>query len=86
MLRKVVDKSRLCLCTIHQPSSEILDLFDSVVLLSAGRVVFSGSVQDATQHFVGLGYRLSAESGSAVDVMLDICAKRVAPVNLAVVF
>lgn len=36
---------------IHQPRFETLQLFDDLILLSAGYVVYAGPVQDAVNHF-----------------------------------
>lgn len=44
------------LMTIHQPRTDILNLFDKVILLSGGKTVFFGSVADAITHFTELGY------------------------------
>lgn len=41
-VRKLVDKNITCVSTIHQPSPEVYALFDNIVLLSAGRVIFAG--------------------------------------------
>lgn len=39
------------LCTIHQPSPEVLKCFSSVMLVADGSLVFSGSVDDAINFF-----------------------------------
>lgn len=43
-LRKVARRGCAVLCTIHQPSSEIFELFDSVILLKEGRFPHQRSV------------------------------------------
>ncbi|RHY20881.1 hypothetical protein DYB25_008186 [Aphanomyces astaci] len=43
-------------CTIHQPSSVVFNLFANVVLLANGQTVFSGSPQHALSHFASLGH------------------------------
>ncbi|DAZ96398.1 TPA: hypothetical protein N0F65_012479 [Lagenidium giganteum] len=44
-VRKVADSGRTILCTIHQPSSEVFHLFDSLLLLKrGGEVVFFGDL------------------------------------------
>ena len=43
------------LCTIHQPSSEIFQLFDNLILLSMGRQVFAGPLADAKKFFAEQG-------------------------------
>eukprot|EP00760_Papus_ankaliazontas_P017239 PhM_4_TR17079/c0_g1_i1/m.87245 len=50
------DHHRTVLCTIHQPSSELFALFDDVLLLSAGRVVFQGPREEAKLFFAQHGY------------------------------
>jgi energy-coupling factor transporter ATP-binding protein EcfA2/ABC-type multidrug transport system permease subunit len=44
------DKTAI-LCTIHQPSSEVFDLFSRSILLSDGHVMFNGECKDINQHF-----------------------------------
>lgn len=43
-------------CTIHQPSSDIFALFDDLMLLLSGRVVFNGPAEEAVPHFAEAGY------------------------------
>ena len=48
---------RTVIFTIHQPRSNIYALFDELVLLSKGRVVYSGPAQQQViDHFYALGY------------------------------
>ncbi|XP_052205679.1 ABC transporter G family member 1-like [Diospyros lotus] len=44
------------LASIHQPSNEVFDLFDSLCLLSLGRTVFFGSPFEASQFFAMNGF------------------------------
>jgi ABC-type multidrug transport system ATPase subunit len=54
--------SRLCkenmtvVCTIHQPSSLVYNMFTNVVILTAGQTVFFGPRVDMMPHFASLGY------------------------------
>jgi hypothetical protein len=51
------DFKRTVICTIHQPRSNIYALFDQLILLGQGRVVYSGPAQQAVlDHFSSLGY------------------------------
>ncbi|KAG8465775.1 hypothetical protein KFE25_005345 [Diacronema lutheri] len=44
MLKDIaVSHARLCVCTIHQPSSEIFALFDKVIFVSRGQVAYAGA-------------------------------------------
>ncbi|XP_046994893.1 protein scarlet-like [Schistocerca americana] len=55
MLRQLADQGRTVLCTIHQPSSEVLDLFHEVILLADGRVAFAGELSAALSFFSSQG-------------------------------
>ena len=41
-LRTIVMEGRTVFMSIHQPSSEVYDLFDQLLLLSKGRMVYFG--------------------------------------------
>ena len=41
-LKHLTLKGRSVLCTIHQPSAETFDLFDKLLLMKKGQVVFEG--------------------------------------------
>ncbi|VVT57870.1 uncharacterized protein SAPINGB_P005913 [Magnusiomyces paraingens] len=48
--------NRTVVFTIHQPRSNIVSLFDKLVLLAKGRLVYSGKQSEAAQFFSELGY------------------------------
>ena len=50
-------KSMCVLCSIHQPRSSIWGLFDDILLLAEGQVVYFGPRTKALTYFSGLGYR-----------------------------
>lgn len=49
--------NRTVVFTIHQPRSNIVALFDRLVLLAKGRVVYSGEYADCQDYFDSLGHR-----------------------------
>ncbi|KAF4325291.1 hypothetical protein JM18_000519 [Phytophthora kernoviae] len=52
-VRKVANSGRTIVCTIHQPSSEVFFLFDSLLLLKrGGETVFFGDLGRKCQHLV----------------------------------
>jgi ABC-type multidrug transport system ATPase subunit len=57
MTRKIADSGKTVLCVIHQPSSEVFELFDDVVCMSKGRVVYHGPVTRVTDFFADQGYK-----------------------------
>lgn len=67
----VKTENKTVLMTIHQPRSNILNLFDKILLLSQGQVDFFGKPQDALEHFESLGYECPTMENPA-DFVLDI--------------
>ncbi|TPX37415.1 hypothetical protein SmJEL517_g00649 [Synchytrium microbalum] len=57
--------------TIHQPRKEILDLFDRIMILSRGKIVFYGSIDSALPHFAHIGYPVPPLKNPA-DHFLDV--------------
>ena len=65
--------SRSCtvVCTIHQPQSKIFKLFQKLILLKAGNIVYHGPAENALHYFEGLGYKCPAYENPA-DYFLDV--------------
>jgi ABC-type multidrug transport system ATPase subunit len=57
------------LCTVHQPSSEIFEMFDDVVMLHDGEVVFHGPVDVLSGYFGDLGFPCRQNFNPADHVM-----------------
>ncbi|CDJ67567.1 white protein, putative [Eimeria necatrix] len=55
IFRHLADRGRTIICTIHQPSSNIFNMFSKVLLLSQGRVVFYGDREATLLYFSRLG-------------------------------
>ena len=49
-------KKRTVLATIHQPSFAMYELFDKILLLSQGRLVYTGPATQAPDFFAKVGY------------------------------
>ena len=47
---------RTVICTIHTPSSELFNMFDDLLLLGKGHVVYHGPRADAVRYFASAGY------------------------------
>lgn len=50
-MKNLAKKGKTIICTIHQPSSEIFELFDKLCLLAEGRLAFIGSLKNALIFF-----------------------------------
>jgi ABC-type multidrug transport system ATPase subunit len=55
-LKNLAKGGRTLICSIHQPSNEVFQLFDSLVLLSSGRTIFFGERESVTEHFATAGF------------------------------
>jgi ABC-type multidrug transport system ATPase subunit len=56
LLRKISRAGSSVLCTIHQPSSEVFQLFDRCILMKSGRIVFQGPTEEINTHFEKIGF------------------------------
>jgi ATP-binding cassette, subfamily G (WHITE), eye pigment precursor transporter len=63
-------QNRTVICTIHQPRSDIYNLFDKLLLLAKGKVAYFGDAQQATHHFESLGYPMPDQYNPA-DFLID---------------
>ncbi|KAJ2784550.1 hypothetical protein GGI15_002228 [Coemansia interrupta] len=57
--------------TIHQPSARIFNLFDKVILLSQGHLVYFGAARDAVGYFSKIGYQCPIHENPA-DYFVDL--------------
>lgn len=48
----------LVIASIHQPSTTTFELFDKLMLLSRGKVVYNGAVKEVGEYFAGVGYQV----------------------------
>jgi len=55
-LRKLAFMGRTVICSVHQPSSEMVKLFDNLILLSDGHTAYSGPTDQAVSYFSQMGY------------------------------
>ncbi|CAL8254089.1 unnamed protein product [Lota lota] len=55
-LSRLARGNRLVLLSVHQPRSDIFQLFDLVVLLSAGSAAYCGAARDMVPYFTALGH------------------------------
>ncbi|KAI9357705.1 P-loop containing nucleoside triphosphate hydrolase protein [Pilaira anomala] len=63
--------NRTVIFTIHQPRSNIVTLFDQLVLLASGRIVYSGPEVEAQNYFKQIGYPCPSGFNIA-DYMIDL--------------
>ncbi|KAJ2742906.1 hypothetical protein GGI20_004147 [Coemansia sp. BCRC 34301] len=72
LVKKIsVDQGIATLMTIHQPSARIFNIFDKVILLSQGRIVYFGPTATAIDYFAGIGYQCPVHENPA-DYFIDL--------------
>nr|XP_039263394.1 protein white-like [Styela clava] len=54
-LQRIAKEGCTVLCTIHQPSSEVFALFDHVLLLALGNMIYLGPREEANQYYASVG-------------------------------
>lgn len=74
LVRLARDFKRTVVFTIHQPRSNIVALFDKLILLAQGKLVYSGPQVEAPQFFSELGF--SCPKGfNVADFLVDLTMK-----------
>jgi len=48
----IAQRGKIVICSIHQPSSEIFELFDDLLLLSCGETVYFGEAKKALKVYI----------------------------------
>ncbi|RDW76765.1 putative ABC transporter [Aspergillus mulundensis] len=61
----------IIIASIHQPSTVTFQLFDKLLLLSAGKTCYYGSVKDVPSYFGSIGYPIPTQTNPA-EFILDI--------------
>ncbi|CAB1109225.1 ABC [Ectocarpus sp. CCAP 1310/34] len=79
-LRQLAQDGHTVICSIHQPRSSIYGMFDDVLLLSEGRVMFQGPAKRIGSYFRSKGYPMPSHTNPgdfAVDVVsVDYTSKK----------
>jgi ABC-type multidrug transport system ATPase subunit len=68
-----VQQNTLVVATIHQPRSDIFDLFDKLLLLSLGYVVYQGAANEVQSYFETAGF-WCPRGWNTADFIIDVIA------------
>ncbi|CAF3785379.1 unnamed protein product [Rotaria socialis] len=68
---KSQEKAVTIVCSIHQPQAKIFNLFDSIVLLKAGHIMYQGPRKQSTEVFRAAGFPCPLFTNPA-DHLLDV--------------
>nr|XP_039271190.1 ABC transporter G family member 9-like [Styela clava] len=67
-----VKTNKTVLMTVHQPSSQMFFLFDTILLLTEGKIAYYGSPNDVLDHFAELGHSCDIPHYNPADFILDM--------------
>ena len=65
LLKDLAVSGRTVVLTIHQPSSEIFEIFDQLMLMAAGKVIYMNSADRAVDYFSSIGYSWPEQTNPA---------------------
>lgn len=71
-LKGLARQGRTIIATIHQPSTEIFNIFDDLVIMSRGRIAYFGPVKHVIAYFARQGYRCPQYSNPADYLFMDV--------------
>jgi len=71
LLKRLGQRGRTIIFSIHQPRYSIFRLFDSLTLLSLGKLVYHGPLSNSLPYFEQLGYKCQ-EHNNPADFFLDV--------------
>ncbi|KAL2871009.1 putative ABC transporter [Aspergillus lucknowensis] len=76
-LRRLADAGQAILCTIHQPSAVLFEMFDDLILLqSGGRVVYNGELGSDSSKLIGYfernGGKRCPPNANPAEYMLEV--------------
>lgn len=63
--RVAVEKNVAVICTIHQPSSNIFNIFDQLIIIERGNIIYNDSPVNITSYFKSIGKPLNEHANPA---------------------
>lgn len=70
-LKRLAKDGRIIYCVMHQPSSKILQLFDDILVMADGRILYCGALTNMVNYFVSEGFHFP-EFYNPADFVLEV--------------
>uniref|UniRef100_A0A1B0B920 ABC transporter domain-containing protein n=1 Tax=Glossina palpalis gambiensis TaxID=67801 RepID=A0A1B0B920_9MUSC len=74
-LRRLAQGGRMIICVVHQPSSKLMRLFDNVLVMAGGEVLYSGLQNEMIERFEKFGFQCPQYYNPA-DFVLEVASER----------
>ena len=74
VVRHLTDQGLTVVCTIHQPSLEVFNLFDRLILLVSGETIYNGDPQESVAYFSDKGFLVDAEELNPAELIMSVAA------------
>ena len=71
-LKDLTNMGRTVISTIHQPSSDILRLFDDMIILNQGKIIYLGEVNNLVNYFASIGYQCPEYTNPSDYIFMNI--------------
>lgn len=70
LLKKIaVEKNMIVVCTIHQPSSNIFNIFNKLIIIERGNLIFNDSPTNISNYFISIQRPLNPKANPADSFM-----------------
>lgn len=70
-LKEIANKGKAIIFTIHQPSSDIFNLFDRLMILAKGSLTYQGPTKSSVNYFSSINYECPSYSTPS-DYFMDL--------------
>uniref|UniRef100_A0A1A9WZY6 ABC transporter domain-containing protein n=1 Tax=Glossina brevipalpis TaxID=37001 RepID=A0A1A9WZY6_9MUSC len=74
-LRRLAQGGRIIVCVVHQPSSKIMQLFDNVLVMAGGEMLYSGFQNEMIDRFEKSGFQCPQYYNPA-DFVIEVASER----------